>query len=118
MARILLIDDDPDVRSVMSILLKKHEHEVDTASSKDEVFQKLSASVPSVILMDVLLSGADGREICREIKSSAELKHIPVIMFSAHPGAAEKIDTYGADDFLSKPLNTESLLEKLKNYLQ
>lgn len=118
MARILLIDDDPDVRNVMSILLKKHQHEVVTAVSKDEVEKSLNGSKPDLILMDVLLSGADGREICREIKASDELKQIPVIMFSAHPGAADKISSYGADDFLAKPLNTEALMKKVNEYLQ
>jgi DNA-binding response OmpR family regulator len=118
MARILLIDDDPDVRTVMSMMLKNHNYEVDTASSKEEAFNKLNSEPPSVILMDVLLSGADGREICREIKSTDDLKGIPIIMFSAHPSAADKIDSYGADDFLSKPLNTDSLLEKLNHYTQ
>lgn len=117
MARILLIDDDPDVRTVMSVLLIKQDHEVDTASSKEEVYRHLSNIKPALILMDVLLSGADGREICREIKANENLKHIPVIMFSAHPGAAEKINSYGADDFLAKPLNTASLLEKVNAYL-
>lgn len=101
----------------MSVLLKKNEHEVDTASSKDEVYMHLNNAKPSLILMDVLLSGADGREICREIKADENLKDIPVIMFSAHPSAKEKIASYGADDFLSKPLNTESLLEKVNGYL-
>lgn len=118
MARILLIDDDPDIRNVMSILLKKHDHQVDTAFSRDEVEKFLNGNKPDLILMDVLLSGADGREICRQIKTNDELKAIPVIMFSAHPGAADKISSYGADDFLAKPLNTESLLAKVNEYLQ
>jgi DNA-binding response OmpR family regulator len=117
MARILLIDDDPDVRNVMSILLKKHNHEVDTAFTKEDIYRKLDESRPSLILMDVLLAGADGREICRNIKSQDSTKDIPVIMFSAHPGAADKIDSYGADEFIAKPLNTESLLRKLDQYL-
>ncbi|MGE5521142.1 MAG: response regulator [Candidatus Dadabacteria bacterium] len=117
MYKILLIDDDPDVRSVMSILLKQHQYDVDTASSKEEAFKKLGENRPSVILLDVLLSGVDGREICREIKTDENTRQIPIIMFSAHPSAADKIDTYGADDFISKPINTENLLEKLSKQL-
>ena len=117
MAKILIIDDDPDVRTVMSILLKKNNYEVETASGREEAFKKLETSIPEVILLDVLLSGMDGREICREIKSGEHTQHIPVIMFSAHPGAAEKIDTYGADDFLTKPLNADKLLEKLEKHV-
>lgn len=117
MAKILVIDDDPDIRTVMSILLKKHKYDVYTASSREEAFKKLDEERPGVILMDVLLSGYDGREICREIKANENTRKIPVIMLSAHPSAAEKINDYGADDFISKPLNSESLLEKIDRQL-
>lgn len=114
MTKILIIDDDPDVRTLMNSLMQKQGYEVETASRKDEVFSKLHAFQPSVVLLDVLLSGADGREICQEIKLNEETRHIPVLMFSAHPGAAENIDSYGADDFISKPFNTGVLLDKLE----
>jgi DNA-binding response OmpR family regulator len=116
MAKILLIDDDPDVRTVMNVLLKKNGHEVETASSRDQAFSKLKEFKPAVILLDVLLSGADGRTICREIKQNEATSKIAVIMFSAHPGAADKIDTYGADDFVAKPFNTEVLLDKITRF--
>ncbi len=117
MARILIIDDDPDIRTVMEIMLKKQGHEVGTAARREEVFGKIQQFAPSVILLDVLLSGADGRTICKEIKHAEATKHIPVIMFSAHPGAAGKIDSYGADDFIAKPVNTKILLEKVDRQL-
>jgi DNA-binding response OmpR family regulator len=113
MRKILIIDDDPDVRTVMNILLKKQGYEVETASRKEEALTKLKQFHPTVVLLDVLLSGADGRELCQEIKSSKEFGHIPVIMFSAHPGASNNFTSYGADDFISKPINTEALLEKV-----
>jgi CheY-like chemotaxis protein len=113
MAKILLIDDDPDVRVMMSKILRKEGYEVDTAADREEALAKLEETKPSVILLDVLLSGTDGREFCREIKANKNLNHIPVIMFSGHPGAALKFESYGADDFISKPVNTQALLEKL-----
>jgi len=118
MTRILLIDDDPDIRTVMQILLKKHGFEVETAFREEEVYEKVRAYQPSLILLDVMLSGADGRTICKNLKANEETKGIPVIMFSAHPGAADKIDSYGADDFISKPFNVDKLLEKLQKQLK
>ena len=118
MAKILLIDDDPDVRTVMSATLGRQGYEVDTASNREEVFIKLKEANPSVIMMDVLLSGTDGRELCREIKATEGTKHIPVIMFSGHPGAALKFESYGADDFIAKPINTEDLLLKLNRQME
>jgi DNA-binding response OmpR family regulator len=64
-----------------------------------------------------LLSGSDGRELCREIKAGETTGNIPVIMFSGHPGAAIQFETYGADDFISKPFNTEALLKKLSQQI-
>ena len=117
MTRILLIDDDPDIRTVMQILLKKHGFEVDTAFREEEVYEKVRSYRPALILLDVLLSGADGRTICKNLKGNEDTKEIPVIMFSAHPGAADKIDSYGADDFISKPFNVDKLLQKLRKQL-
>ena len=113
MPKILIIDDDPDVRSLMNSLMKRQGYEVETASRREEAIKILEEFHPSVILLDVLLSGSDGRELCQEIKSIEKMKNIPVIMFSAHPGAGENIGSYGADDFISKPVTTEVLLKKL-----
>lgn len=117
MAKIFLIDDDPDVRTVMSATLQRQGYEVETASGRDEAFAKLQRATPALIMMDVLLSGADGRELCREFKSNERTKHIPIIMFSGHPGAALKFEAYGADDFIAKPFNTEDLLAKLNRQM-
>jgi DNA-binding response OmpR family regulator len=117
MTKILIIDDDPDVRTVIHILLKKQGYEVETASRREEAISKLQLFRPSIVLLDVLLSGTDGRELCQEIKTNEATKNIPVIMFSAHPGAAENIHSYGADDFITKPVSADVLLEKLRNQL-
>lgn len=117
MKKILLIDDDPDVRTVLQRTLQQQGYVVDTASRKKEAWEKLTACRPSLVLLDVLLSGDDGRELCREIKASPATKDIPVIMFSGHPSAGVQFQTWGADDFIAKPLHTATLLEKLTQQL-
>jgi DNA-binding response OmpR family regulator len=117
MKKILLIDDDPDVQTVLRVTLQQQGYVVATASRKEEAWQRLSEELPSLILLDVLLSGADGRELCRELKATPATKDIPVIMFSGHPSAGIQFKTYGADDFIAKPLNTKILLEKLNHKL-
>jgi DNA-binding response OmpR family regulator len=113
MTKVLIIDDDPDVRTVMDVLMKRQGFEVETAFDREDALSKLEDFQPSVILLDVLLSGTDGRELCQEIRRSDQMKSVPIIMVSAHPSAAENISNYGADDFISKPINTNSLLEKM-----
>jgi DNA-binding response OmpR family regulator len=117
MKKILLIDDDPDVQTVLRATLQQQGFAVVTASRREEAWQKLNEELPSLILLDVLLSGSDGRELCREIKSTHATRHIPVIMFSGHPSAGVQYKMYGADSFLAKPVNTAALLEKLHQQL-
>jgi DNA-binding response OmpR family regulator len=116
--KILIIDDDPDIRTVVQILLKKQGYEVQTAAHKEEAVQKLDTFLPSVILMDVLLSGSDGRDLCRQLKGEDRTKDVSIIMCSAHPGAMDKFREYGADDFISKPFNAEVLLQKVQSQIE
>lgn len=113
MAKILLIDDDPDIRTVMGMTLTKEGYTVETASRREEALEMITAEKPSLILLDVLLSGSDGRELCRELKADESTRHIPIIMVSGHPVAAQQFESYGADDFIAKPFNTQTLLQKL-----
>lgn len=117
MKKILLIDDDPDVQTVIRSILQQHGYAVISAARKEEAWQQLRKEQPSLILLDVLLSGDDGRELCREIKATPATKDIPVIMFSGHPSAGLQFETYGADDFIAKPLDTKTLLHKLNEQL-
>ncbi len=77
----------------------------------------MQEKLPSLILLDVLLSGADGRELCREIKADKKTAAIPIIMLSGHPGAAYKFESYGADDFIAKPVDVQALLQKLTSQM-
>ena len=66
----------------------------------------------------MLLSGVDGRTICKKLKGAKKSQHIPVIMFSAHPGAQKNMDDFGADDFLPKPFESNKLLERIEIQLE
>ncbi|GAC1423981.1 MAG: hypothetical protein NVSMB67_23680 [Flavisolibacter sp.] len=117
MTRILVIDDDPDIRALMQLSFKKRGYVVETAAKKEEALEKLDKFSPDIILLDVLLSGADGRDVCKEIKAKKETEKLPIIMVSAHPGAIENIAHYGADDFIAKPFNMDALLIKMEKLL-
>lgn len=117
MIKILVIDDDPDVRLVVSRLLQKEGYAVVTASQPAEARQKIAQENPSLILLDVLLSGSDGRQLCRELKSGGQTQNIPIIMVSGHPGAAVAYKDWGANDFLAKPIQVGRLLETLSRQL-
>jgi DNA-binding response OmpR family regulator len=117
MKKILLIDDDPDVITVLQLLLKKKGYEVATASREEEAYNQVKLFEPDLIVLDVLLSGVDGRTICKKLKNTSASKHIPIIMFSAHPGAQKNMEEFGADDFISKPFESNKLLERIEAQL-
>src|SRR5665213_1409223 len=117
MARILVVDDDTDILSVMEILLTMKGFEVQVTSKGENTFPKIESFKPDLILLDVLISGHDGRVICKKLKSDKETSHIPVIMFSAHPGAAASIAEYGANDFIAKPFDVNNLMKKVNAQL-
>lgn len=117
MSKILVIDDDVDILSVMEVLLSMKGFNVEVTAKGENTFPKIESFKPDLILLDVLISGYDGRVICKQLKANEETRHIPVIMFSAHPGAAATIADYGADDFISKPFDVHNLLKKVNEHL-
>ena len=117
MSRILVVDDDVDILSVMEILLTMKGFEVEVTARGENTFPKIETFKPDLIILDVLISGHDGRSICKQLKTTEATKNIPVIMFSAHPGAAATIADYGADDFISKPFDVADLLKKVNSQL-
>ena len=117
MSKILVVDDDLDILVVMEILLSMKGFEVDVTAKWENTFEKIRTFQPNLILLDVLISGNDGRTICKQLKSQHDTKDIPIIMFSAHPSAAATIREYGADDFIAKPFDVKDLLAKVNSQL-
>jgi DNA-binding response OmpR family regulator len=118
MSKILVVDDDVDILSVVEMLLTMRGFEVEVSQRGDHTITKIQSFKPDLILLDVLISGYDGRNICRQVKADKETNNIPVIMFSAHPGAAATISDYGADDFIAKPFDVNNLLKKVNHQLE
>lgn len=117
MSKILVVDDDIDILSVMEILLSMKGFDVEVTSKGENTFPKIESFKPDLILLDVLISGHDGRAICKQLKANPDTSNIPVIMFSAHPGAAATIADYGADDFIAKPFDVNNLMKKINTQL-
>lgn len=112
--KILVIDDDEGIIQAFQVLLEMAGYAVQTSMSADIIENFTKNNLPDLILLDVLLSGADGRHICYRLKNQRLTKHIPIIMVSAHPSAGRSIKQMGADDFLPKPFETKDLIAKIK----
>ena len=103
--KILVVDDESDILEFLQVILEEEGYLVATTDKGEYVEKLRNGSFPDLILLDVLLSGKDGRDIVKQLKRQKETKHIPVIMFSAHPSAEEAVRACGADDFLAKLLS-------------
>ena len=115
---LLVVDDEEDILEFLKVILEEEGYTVIT-TDKDDYLEKLhDESLPDLILLDLLLSGKDGREIVAYLKTQENTKHIPVIMFSAHPNAQAMTKNAGADDFVAKPFEIDLLLKKVAQYLK
>ena len=109
--KILIVDDDESILDAVSLVLEEEGYNVAVTTKGDEIFEKVKNFKPDAILLDVLMSGKDGREICKKLKEDEKTKQIPVIMISAHPSAKESVLSCGANAFLAKPFDTSDLTE-------
>ncbi len=115
--KILVVDDEESILDAVKLILEDEGFLVKAIFKGDEVYKEVEKFNPDLILLDVLMSGKDGRTISKNLKSIEKTKNIPVIMISAHPTASETLKEYKADDFLAKPFKVDELLEILEKYL-
>jgi DNA-binding response OmpR family regulator len=112
MEQILVVDDDPDILDALHFVLEDAGYTVKTCKDGEHA-EKLTngfSSYPKLIILDVLLSGKDGRDICKKLKHNARTKHIPIVMVSAHPSVKESVIESGANKFIPKPFDISVLL--------
>ena len=115
---ILVIDDDLAILEAIRWTLEDAGFGVETSAKNGPyINEKIRKARPELIILDMLLSGHDGREICRKLKSQEETREIPVVMISAHPDARDASLQAGADDFLGKPFNVDELLGVVERYV-
>ena|SRR5438105_34127 len=115
--KILIVEDNPDIVEFLQDLLEEEGYTLAITDKVQYMEEMHGVNLPNLILLDVLLSGKDGREIVKHLKNQEETRHIPVIMFSAHPGAEETARKAGADDFIAKPFEMDDLLAKIAQCL-
>lgn len=119
-ARILVVEDEPDILEMMRYNLEKAGHEVICATSGEAGVTAARNTKPDVILLDLMLPGMDGLSVCRTLKADANLRHVPVMMVTAR-GTEEDIVsglTLGADDYMVKPFSPKVLVARVTALLR
>jgi len=111
--KILIADDDPGIRDIFNIILAKAGYEIEIMDDANEIF-KNKFRIPDLFLVDRLLSGVDGLDVCHYLKSNEQTSHIPVVMVSASPDIGTLAIKAGADDFVEKPFELSYLLKVIE----
>ncbi len=115
--KILVVDDDIAILDVIKIILEDKGYTVLTVSNGANVYSTIVKEFPHLILLDIWMSGFDGRDIARELKAQDHTKNIPIIIISAHNETEKMAHEAGAQDFLPKPFDIEALLNVVEKHL-
>jgi CheY-like chemotaxis protein len=113
--KILVADDDPSIVDAIALMLELYDYDVTTTVDGETIY-KMEKNLPDLLLLDIWMSGQDGREICKYLKNNPTTKDIPIIMISASRDIVHSAKDAGADDFIAKPFQMEELLKKVENH--
>ena len=111
--KIMVVDDDPNIRELVRLYLEKEGFEVTCAERGDEAVKMFRATPPNLMLLDVMLPGMDGWQVCREVR---KISNIPIIMLTAKNETFDKVLglELGADDYIVKPFDMKELVARIK----
>ena len=115
--KILLVDDDANIRQLVNLYLEKEGYEVVMAADGNEAVKLFKSEAPNLVLLDLMLPGMDGMQVCREVR---KVSNIPVIMLTAKDETFDKVLglELGADDYVVKPFDPKELLARIKAVLR
>lgn len=115
--KILIVDDDANIAELISLYLNKECYDTDIAEDGEQALLKFSSYAPDLVLLDLMLPGIDGYQVCREIRTSSQT---PIIMLSAKGEVFDKVLglELGADDYMEKPFDSKELVARVKAVLR
>jgi len=114
---IMVIDDDPAILDSIGMLLEFEGYRV-TVSSDAAGLLSMESELPDLLLLDIWMSGTDGRDICKQLKQQSSTRNIPVVLISASREIEKSAKQAGANDFLSKPFEVDDLLRKVEMHIR
>ena len=117
LGRILVVDDDPQIRRVMRTTLSGEGYEVEDARSGEEALEKIRASRHDLMLLDINMPGMGGLKTCRQVRASSDLSIIMLTVRNTEQDKVQSLDA-GADDFITKPFGTPELLARIRAALR
>jgi len=118
--RILIVEDTKTIVMVERLMLAGQNYDIDIACNGREGLEKVRSQKPDLVLLDIMMPEMDGIEVCRQLKSSSETRHIPVVMVTTkgEPERVEQAFVAGCDDYLTKPIDKIELISKVSKHLK
>jgi CheY-like chemotaxis protein len=122
-ARVLVVDDDPEIVTFLATLLELEGIESEVATSAAAALEKLEHAtpdlLPDLLLLDIAMPDRDGLDLCRELKKDPRTRNLPVFVVSARPGkdVVERAPAAGAEEFIRKPFENQELIARIRDRL-
>lgn len=117
MKKILVVDDEIAILTVVKLILSQYNFQVETVSQWEHLPQAIQSFTPDLIILDVTLPGGDGRDVCHQLKSAHETAHIPVILFSADCNSIKSLQGCKPDAVIAKPFDSSELVTTIQKNL-
>ncbi|WP_169306824.1 response regulator transcription factor [Pedobacter polaris] len=111
---VYVVEDDGDISEMIVLLLSNADLEVSASATLSDFRELLDSQLPDLIVMDVMLPDGNGMDECRELKESSSLKHIPLLLMSAHAQSHLVISECPADGFIAKPFDIYDFIDRVK----
>ena len=117
--KILIVDDEEDVLELVRYNLNRSGYQIETASSGEEALSKARKSSPELIILDLMLPGIDGLEVCKKLKGDIKTEHIPIVMLTAKGDESDIVTglELGAEDYITKPFSPKVLIARVRRIL-
>lgn len=118
--KILVVDDEPEIHTVLGKLLSKEGYNIESAYSAEEAFDIVAKDKPDLIILDIMMPKVSGIEVCNKLKATEETKDILILIVSARDTQEDRLQglSHGADDYVSKPFHLRSLVRKIEHMLE
>lgn len=119
-ARILIVEDDPDIANLLTLYFSSLGYEVQTAMRGQEALERTRQQLPHLIILDIILPDIDGYEVCRRLRTNLRTSHIPIIFLTQRDERSDRIAglELGADDYITKPFDIEELRLRVQNAIR
>jgi len=119
-SRVLIVEDEPDIRALVVHHLKREGYQVSAASSGEEALRQVQAAPPDLVILDLMMPAMDGLEVCRRLRQDPATASLPIVMLTAKGDEVDRVLglEIGADDYVVKPFSPKELLARVRAVLR